>query len=1189
MALSTRRSAPAQQIIQTAFEELQNILSASDHASLQDTTLEDVRQAAYQIETQLRARKRFLNMRRLMPLLSGLEDFSGSIGILCTGTPYLPWLWSPIKLILKVASSNVEAMEKIIKGYSQIAGPLARFRMLNQTFSNNPQFQHVLALFYADIVSFHKEAYQFVRRSDWELFFMTSWGRFQRRHDRLLEDLEEHERLVDKTAAAINASNVEDIKVNLDELRRENLEKLARDEEEQTAGQYLSLKNLLNTDESEQLKIFDGISDGATIDGGVSDNGWLLKHPKIQSWIRPKQETTFLILDGSPGSGKSVLATHLAAFLRAHGQSLVISHFCTYTFPSSTLYENVLRSILIQIIRSDVDLIAYIYDQLVLKKHPAKVQLLEQLVRACVAAGSRIPSQDRFIHLIFDGLDECNISEQKKVIKMMERIVASAGLSTHTKTVCKILVLSSASETISRRARNKEFIHLSDEKDSMERSIRCFAQSRLNRIRSELTQIGITDTQISEMAIRIAKKAEGMFLWAKLVLDYLENNIFYTRDEILGAVDKLPRKLSEFYSQILMQMTVNFDTQSKERLRSILGWIAFSKYPLRKTELRSALAFASGNPDIKELPPQFIFDKCKPLVEHRPDSTYAFIHSSVRDYLLSSDSGHLLDESSIASEHGLATSACLLSGLRTFDDEHCDLSERVSRLVEGIHAFHIYSTKYWAQYILSAVVSDRTKFSKTQFFQNSILVSERLSSRRNTNHELIHNFETNALDEGLSNIRQMNETLHGVISETIHNQKDLALNPDLFIREFVNTHDLVPINSLQSLLENYQKTLKYVLSIKGIRGVSLQDIEKFKQDFGTDAYTCFIWTCSFATLGFRSEKLLREHEASHKRIVCNVSMCQYPPFSSNHALKAHLEKTHNQSGQGLRRPRIRRDSKKMSLSQNQKDISHETRDTPQQQSKPAMPVLVCREPQSTDSFIGYTNKSELHKNTKKEYMHFMDEEDHIVKQDLAAALGLDHDDRVIPDQKRTHKNDAIPKERSIQYMQRTNSIALGLEPDGCLERDHKQAVPLQTTSTAQQAYIQTCSTIKMNYIQFIRDIDCHNILFSDDGSQLALSLRDRVAIYHQQDRDYTFSPADVIMIPEPLMIRNVAFRPLNGNLVIVTSYFGLSSNPRWERVSTYFVVHSRNSTRCFGMRQPQLDEDQRYYLPKNKGANHHCD
>lgn len=42
-----------------------------------------------------------------------------------------------------------------------------------------------------------------------------------------------------------------------------------------------------------------------------------------------------------------------------------------------------------------------------------------------------------------------------------------------------------------------------------------------------------------------------MFLWARLVLGYISKNMFYTKDEILSAVQELPRELSDLYASIL--------------------------------------------------------------------------------------------------------------------------------------------------------------------------------------------------------------------------------------------------------------------------------------------------------------------------------------------------------------------------------------------------------------------------------------------------------------------------------------------------------------------------------------------------------------------------------------------------------------------------------------------------------------
>ena len=80
-----------------------------------------------------------------------------------------------------------------------------------------------------------------------------------------------------------------------------------------------------------------------------------------------------------------------------------------------------------------------------------------------------------------------------------------------------------------------------------------------------------------------------------------------------------------------MQMLVHLDDRSVGRVRCILGWIAFSKRPLKKLELLSAISFSSGNPNVTYLVPQYILDTCGPLVEERHDTTLTFIHGSVRE------------------------------------------------------------------------------------------------------------------------------------------------------------------------------------------------------------------------------------------------------------------------------------------------------------------------------------------------------------------------------------------------------------------------------------------------------------------------------------------------------------------------------------------------------------------------------
>lgn len=87
-------------------------------------------------------------------------------------------------------------------------------------------------------------------------------------------------------------------------------------------------------------------------------------------------------------------------------------------------------------------------------------------------------------------------------------------------------------------------------------------------------------------------------------------------------------------------------------------------------------------------------------------------------------------------------------------------------------------------------------------------------------------------------------------------------------------------------------------------GVGLQEFERFKQDFRWAAFTCRLWSCPLAAVGFENEDLRLAHEVSHRRFVCVVPDCQYPPLMSARGLKVHYANCHGK-GADLKRTNIR--------------------------------------------------------------------------------------------------------------------------------------------------------------------------------------------------------------------------------------------------------------------------------------------
>ncbi|EHK27294.1 uncharacterized protein TRIVIDRAFT_112990, partial [Trichoderma virens Gv29-8] len=823
-------SLPARRIIRDAFKELQRTVSPLEAKDFQKMTLEDVQRATLEIENQLAARKMLRNMRRLMPLFQGLEHYSKSIEVLCNGTPYLPWIWAPIKLILTVIASDfVEAIERIVAAYAQIAESLPRIEILNQAFSKRIEFQETLAIFYADILTFHRHAYLFVRRSSWKIFFLTSWGRFQRRLDTILTNIKAHEELIDKTANAVNILEASKMRESLRDQRNESLNEVAKQEDEDSTKQYQAIVGWLKMDDTDQQVIFDSIASEAEKSEGTCN--WILKQPTLVSWMKSQPETPFVWLQGNPGTGKSVLTTQIDVFLRASDQSLVIRHFCTYSYASSIQFDQILRSLLLQLARSNSDLITYIYEEFVLAKQAVTIKSLSQLVRTICEAISPLPSKKKYVHIILDGLDECDAEKQGRIINLLESLI-SVGGPTHS----KVLISSRPSPLLTKRFRKRPTVSLLDEKSKIDEAIKIYANQKLSLLRNRFSELGICGTDITELSHSISLKSDGM---------------------------------SILYEHILSQIVARLDTRSMGRIKSIFGWIAFARRPLTQVECRSAMAFSQGDIETPVMPPQYIFEMCMPLIHENKDKTFSFIHVSVKDHLKSTESAMALKDTYAFCEHSIASITCLLAGFRIFDTTY-DSNERNLRILRGLHGFHIYATEYWLEDLLC---SNATICDDHEVASLLCLTAKALADRLNTariSAEISVQQESDTLDTRLdkfANLGAIYDMLRSALRERSTKATSDQAKQETFSTDIIG---LAPQN-LKDLLASYQASIRSLLMIPSFPGITFEELEKFKREFRTAAFTCRVPNCPRAATGFADQKKLSEHERTHtQHIVCTV-------------------------------------------------------------------------------------------------------------------------------------------------------------------------------------------------------------------------------------------------------------------------------------------------------------------------------
>ncbi|KAK7987389.1 kinesin light chain, partial [Apiospora arundinis] len=894
-------SRAAQQTVQHAFEELRDTITPNDFNNSKKKTLQDVISEAKKIENELAARKALRNLKRFAPLFQGMEHYAKAMDVVCNGTPYLPWIWAPITLILRVAAEYMEAFEQIIKGYAKIGECLKRFTVLSSTFKGNAGFQETLAAFYADILEFHKHAYKFVHRGGWKLLFVTSWHRFQRQFGHILEDMKRHEDLIDKEA---NAHHIEEMRA----WREESAKKFEQAENEQSAKQYESIISWLKVDEADQINLLDTLyREIEKYDGTCS---WVLENEKMKTFLKDgTTDTPALWIQGTAGTGKSVLSASMVKSMDAAG-SVVLTHFCSHAYPSSTRYETILRSLLHQLIRKDQDLAAHVHDSCVVGKKSPNQSTLAGLLDTLLSSVSKGPQQPACIWVVIDGVDECEGSVQNAIFSLVKRITRRSTASDNI--FCKVLLSCRYSEAAAAKlGKAHGYISLTEEKEQVGSAIRQYAALRLAAMRENFGSLNVLEEDIKEIGDSVTKKSDGMFLYARLVLDYLASNVFLKHEEIKKAVNDLPERLSEFYSQILSQILVHVNATSENRIKCALGWIAFSKRPLKKIELLSAISFSEGDASVENIAPPFVLNLCAALIDENPNSTISFIHVSVKEFLQSSSCSStcnlVLVERDCLIQHGIATTTCLLAGSRAFQDgsrafQDGSHNEEVQvSVLKGLHALHIYSTRYWAEYLLSLLQAvDEFSASTSALFT---LACELAKTLEQASAETRDDGEgpSKPADERIPNIQS--PLLQRVINMSLVARSTDQL--ELIVRGMEENNMSVdganilpippPLDGVSIILQRYQSILRHLLSLPDHPRLRIDELDTFKKLFRGSAYTCRLTNCPRAMHGFERQPQCHEHELAHvRRLQCTVFGCQYPAFVSARSLKSHIKRHHSQ-------------------------------------------------------------------------------------------------------------------------------------------------------------------------------------------------------------------------------------------------------------------------------------------------------
>ncbi|KAG8525535.1 uncharacterized protein KY384_009179 [Bacidia gigantensis] len=403
---------------------------------------------------------------------------------------------------------------------------------------------------------------------------------------------------------------------------------------------------------------------------------WLLHEPGIRSWLETRQESCVTWFCAPPASGKSTLSAHVISHLRESGVA------CQYFFfkfddPSKRRLSTFLKSIACQIAR-DVPAFKRSLSDLFtegLEFEKADSSLLWKKLFESILFATELPFP---LYWVVDALDESEAP--KALLELLRRLESS-------RTPLRILIVSRKSEPLSLAfGRLASSVPLkSIEKDGTDFNsidIQTLVEKEIEYVRGgdELRQ---------RVAQVVKSRAQGNFLWARLVLDDIVN--CHSEDAIQEALNDIPSDMNIMYRRMELSILNNPRKSNTALAKALLQWIICASRLLNLKELSQALR--PEFPEMLDLR-RTIQDVCGHFMVVSKTGQVTLVHQTAREYLTKNSENESLIDPQKGHEKLFLKSVSVL----------CDQSLRIKlthgqRALSNTEPFIFYAATSWMYHL----------------------------------------------------------------------------------------------------------------------------------------------------------------------------------------------------------------------------------------------------------------------------------------------------------------------------------------------------------------------------------------------------------------------------------------------------------------------------------------------------------
>ena len=441
---------------------------------------------------------------------------------------------------------------------------------------------------------------------------------------------------------------------------------------------------------------------------------------QIRDWIANDQAPNILWLRGSPGTGKTAVASSLvselgtkpgARFFFKRDDAAVndpVVLWRTIAFDLART-DPIFKKILLDVLKGD-------------QVDPEGVNVQAQfmdLIHSPATKRCKNPPMKISV-VVLDALDECDRSSDQ-----WRNLLGSIKNWSRLPQAFKLVVTSRDQRDIHEAIADVSHCVILETgvnaSSQTSHDIHLFLETRLEEIRRAVASLPPSWPGASAVQ-ELTNHAGGLFVWATTALDFIENGLDPDNrlcSLLTGNMGSKISGLDSLYMQVLKISLEGLEAYEVDAFKMVAGVIVLAKIPLRQSDIERFLCDKSSLPCLSPLSVKRLITNLEAVVRSRSASAPLRVcHQSFTDFLLDparsgSFSIHSTESTTILtlgclrlmnnSVDGLKFNICNLETSYLLNSQVPDLEERIK---EAIPTYLAYSCRFWAEHLRDVSETD---------------------------------------------------------------------------------------------------------------------------------------------------------------------------------------------------------------------------------------------------------------------------------------------------------------------------------------------------------------------------------------------------------------------------------------------------------------------------------------------------